>query len=132
MRAGGPRRGLVDDHRAGVAHSSPDAMPEGHTIHRLALDHRALFGGQVVSVSSPQGRFAGEAARLDERVLVGVEAYGKHLFYDFGGGDLVHVHLGLFGGFTRWDPPPPAPRETVRLRLSGLAATVDLIGATEC
>jgi endonuclease-8 len=107
-------------------------MPEGHTIHRLARDHRSLFAGQVVSVSSPQGRFAAEASLLDERVLVGVEANGKHLFYDFGGGDLVHVHLGLFGGFTRFDPPPPPPRATVRLRLSSLAATVDLIGATEC
>ena len=107
-------------------------MPEGHTIHRLALDHRRDFAGQVVSVSSPQGRFADAAARLDERVLEGVEANGKHLFYDFGGGDLVHVHLGLFGGFTRFDPPPPAPRDTVRLRLSSLRATVDLVGATEC
>jgi endonuclease-8 len=107
-------------------------MPEGHTIHRLALDHRSLFAGQVVSVSSPQGRFASEARLLDERVLVGVEANGKHLFYDFGGGDLVHVHLGLFGGFTRFDPPPPAPRATVRLRMSSLTATVDLVGATEC
>ena len=107
-------------------------MPEGHTIHRLARDHRSLLAGQVVSVSSPQGRFADAAARLDERVLVGVEANGKHLFYDFGGGDLVHVHLGLFGGFTRFDPPPPAPRPTVRMRLSSVVATVDLIGATEC
>jgi endonuclease-8 len=107
-------------------------VPEGHTIHRLALDHRRELAGRPVSVSSPQGRFAGEAAHLDERVLEGVEAYGKHLFYDFGAGDLVHVHLGLFGGFTRFEPPPPPPRSTVRLRLSGLDATVDLIGATEC
>lgn len=107
-------------------------MPEGHTIHRLALDHRRDLAGQVLSVSSPQGRFADAAARLDERVLEGVEAYGKHLFYDFGAGDLVHVHLGLFGKFLRHEPPPPAPRDTVRMRLSSLAATVDLIGATEC
>src|SRR5688572_28790098 len=107
-------------------------MPEGHTIHRLALDHRRDLAGQVLSVSSPQGRFADAAARLDERVLEHVEAYGKHLFYDFGAGDLVHVHLGLFGRFLRHEPPPPAPRDTVRLRMSGLTATVDLIGATEC
>ncbi|MDQ3107730.1 MAG: Fpg/Nei family DNA glycosylase, partial [Actinomycetota bacterium] len=44
-------------------------MPEGHTIHRLALDHtRDLVGGPL-SVSSPQGRFAEGASRLDERVL---------------------------------------------------------------
>jgi len=107
-------------------------MPEGHTIHRLALDHRRDLAARPVSVSSPQGRFAEAAARLDERVLEDVEAYGKHLFYDFGAGDLVHVHLGLFGKFLRHEPPPPAPRDTVRLRMSGLDATVDLIGATEC
>ena len=107
-------------------------MPEGHTIHRLALDHRALFAGRPVSVSSPQGRFAAEAARLDERVLEDVEAYGTHLFYDFGAGDLVHVHLGLFGGFTLHTPPPPSPRDTVRMRLSSLSGTVDLAGATAC
>lgn len=107
-------------------------MPEGHTIHRLALDHRRDLVGRPVSTSSPQGRFADAAARLDERVLEDVEAYGKHLFYDFGAGDLVHVHLGLFGKFLRHEPPPPTPRDTVRLRMSGLDATVDLIGATEC
>ena len=107
-------------------------MPEGHTIHRLALDHRRDLAGRPVSVSSPQGRFADAAARLDERVLEDVVAYGKHLFYDFGAGDLVHVHLGLFGKFLRHDPPPPSPRDTVRLRMSGMDATVDLIGATEC
>ena len=109
-------------------------MPEGHTIHRLALDHGALFVGSVVSMSSPQGRFVVEAGRLNGRVLEDVEAYGKHLFYDFGSGDLVHVHLGLFGRFVRHDLPGvvPVPRDTVRLRLSGLAGSVDLIGATEC
>ncbi|HEX7168651.1 MAG TPA: DNA-formamidopyrimidine glycosylase family protein [Acidimicrobiales bacterium] len=107
-------------------------MPEGHTLHRLAIDHRRELAGGPVSTSSPQGRFAEEAARLDERVLVDVDAYGKHLFYDFGGGDVVHVHLGLLGRFFRHDPPPPPPRDTVRLRMSGLHATVDLVGATEC
>lgn len=107
-------------------------MPEGHTLHRLALDHRRELAGGVVSVTSPQGRFAEEAARLDERVLEDVEAYGKHLFYDFGAGDLVHVHLGLFGKFFHHTPPPPPPRDTVRMRLSGVNATVDLIGATDC
>lgn len=107
-------------------------MPEGHTIHRLALDHRKDLVGRPVSVTSPQGRFSESAALLDERTLVGVEANGKHLFYDFGAGDYVHVHLGLFGKFLRHVPPPPPPRPTVRMRLSGLDATVDLVGATEC
>jgi endonuclease-8 len=107
-------------------------VPEGHTLHRLAIDHRRDFAGKVVSASSPQGRFGDEAARIDERTLEDVEAYGKHLFYDFGGGDVVHVHLGLFGRFFRHEPPPPPPRATVRLRLSSTSATADLVGATEC
>jgi endonuclease VIII len=40
-------------------------MPEGHTLHRLALDLTQTFGGRVVSVTSPQGRFADSAALLD-------------------------------------------------------------------
>ena len=86
-------------------------------------------------MSSPQGRFAEEASRLNGRKLRDVEAYGKHLFYDFGSGELVHVHLGLFGRYflhAGW--PPPAPRESARLRIARPAKgpTVDLVGATEC
>jgi endonuclease-8 len=58
-------------------------VPEGHTIHRLAARHRALFAGQVVRVASPQGRFAAGAALLDGRTLVDTEAYGKHLLHHF-------------------------------------------------
>jgi endonuclease-8 len=29
-------------------------MPEGHTIHRLAARHRALFAGDAVAATSPQ------------------------------------------------------------------------------
>lgn len=107
-------------------------MPEGHTLHRLAKDHRRALRGRSVGVSSPQGRFAEAAARLDGRALLGVEAHGKHLFYDFGAGDIVHVHLGLFGKFFDHPTPAPAPRATVRMRLVGPDRTVDLVGATEC
>lgn len=107
-------------------------MPEGHMIHGLARDHRALFARRPVTATSPQGRFADGAARISGRVLEDVEPYGKHLFYDFGGGDLVHVHLGLFGRFLRHAAPAPGARDTVRLRLENHEAAVDLIGATEC
>ena len=72
-------------------------MPEGHVIHRLANGLTDWFGGQAVRVTSPQGRFADEAALLDGSVLSGAEAYGKHLFIDFGPDRIVHVHLGLIG-----------------------------------
>ena len=38
-------------------------MPEGHTIHRLARRHKAMFAGHEVVATSPQGRFA-EGAEL--------------------------------------------------------------------
>jgi endonuclease-8 len=58
-------------------------VPEGHTVHRLARALEALFGGQRVRVTSPQGRFAGGAALLDGATLVRAEAWGKQLFCGF-------------------------------------------------
>jgi endonuclease VIII len=107
-------------------------VPEGHTIHRLARDHAALFAGRRLRVTSPQGRFAEAAARVDRRRLETVDAHGKHLFYQWATGDIIHVHLGLFGKFFTHSTPAPPPRETVRLRLSVPAGSVDLVGATDC
>lgn len=107
-------------------------MPEGHTLHRLALDHRKLFVGKAVTASSPQGRFEEGASLLDGHRLLAVEAYGKHLFYDFEGGLIVHVHLGLFGRFRKCKDPEAAPRGAVRLRLATKQACVDLSGPTAC
>jgi endonuclease-8 len=129
-------------------------MPEGHTIHRIARDHGALLAGHVIRVSSPQGRFAEDAARVDGAVLERIEPYGKHLFYHWSTGEVGHVHLGLFGKFRvqRTDQPPD-PLGQVRMRLvtdhaSGNARgrdpsgsfseaspgviTVDLSGPTAC
>lgn len=109
-------------------------MPEGHTIHRAARDHEAAFAGQVVRVSSPQGRFD-PGVLADGARLRGVEAYGKHLFYAFVAQRRrheVHVHLGLFGKFRRRASPAPPPRDTVRMRLEGTRVTIDLAGPTAC
>ena len=106
-------------------------MPEGHTIHRIAGQHRARFAGQTVSVSSPQGRFV-DADRLDGRELRGVEAYGKHLFYEFDGRRYVHVHLGLFGKVRTAEQPAPPAAPTVRMRLSVDGWYADLVGPTRC
>jgi len=107
-----------------------DDVPEGHTIHRLARDHAEAFAGQVVTVSSPQGRFAG-AEQVDGHVLQGTSAWGKHLFHHYDVGT-VHVHLGLFGRFFTHRDAPPEPRDTCRMRVSTAAHTVDLVGATAC
>lgn len=106
-------------------------MPEGHTIHRLARDHRAWFAGRPVSVSSPQGRFAG-AGEVDGQRLEDTDAVGKHLFHRYEDGRSVHVHLGLFGRFFAHEAPPPPPRDTVRMRLVNGQHAVDLTGAMAC
>lgn len=130
-------------------------MPEGHVIHRLASQLTEAFGGREVEVSSPQGRFAAEAAQLDGTVLRSAEAWGKHLFIDFspaastadgapadaaapvGSGtrlprSVVHIHLGLIGKFNL--SPFAEPVGQVRLRIGDADETVaaDLHGPQWC
>lgn len=107
-------------------------MPEGHSIHRYARQHRRLLAGEQLGVTSPQGRFADGAARLDSRTLERVHARGKHLFYHWSGGDTLHVHLGLFGKFRSFTSDPPLPTDGTRLTLSSSQATVYLAGPTIC
>ena len=107
-------------------------MPEGHTLHRLARDQQKAFGGTVVRASSPQGRFAEGAARLDGHELARTEAYGKHLLHHYDGGAILHVHLGLYGKFTTGSGEPPEPRGALRLRLVNDTVWADLRGPTAC
>jgi len=107
-------------------------VPEGHTIHRLARDHKRLLHRQRVSATSPQGRFAEGAALIDGQVLTGTDAYGKHLFHRYGADTWLHVHLGLYGAFTRGTLPAPQPRGALRLRLEGGTSWLDLRGPTAC
>ncbi|HHU11038.1 MAG TPA: Fpg/Nei family DNA glycosylase [Intrasporangiaceae bacterium] len=111
-------------------------MPEGHTIHRLALTLERAFGGTRPEVSSPQGRFADGAALLDGRLLERAEAWGKHLFLTFEGDRILHIHLGLIGIFdvTQYASPTspqplPPPVGAVRVRLASATHVADLRGA---
>jgi endonuclease VIII len=72
-------------------------MPEGHTIHRAALDQRKMLVGKALEVSSPQGRFSAGAEELSGQTCTAIEAYGKHLIYHFQLGSALHIHLGLYG-----------------------------------
>ncbi|MBY8873450.1 Fpg/Nei family DNA glycosylase [Micromonospora sp. PLK6-60] len=107
-------------------------MPEGHTIHRLAARHAALFAGDKVQAASPQGRFAEGAARLGGTVLESTEAYGKHLLHHHAGELTLHVHLGLYGKVTDGPGEPPPPVGQIRLRLTSDAYWLDLRGPTAC
>lgn len=75
-------------------------MPEGHSVHRLARQFQDVFGGARLVVSSPQGKFAAGAARLDGHVLDAAQAHGKQMFLYFSHDLVMRVHLGLYGA---WD-----------------------------
>ncbi|PTR43516.1 endonuclease-8 [Rhodococcus sp. OK611] len=107
-------------------------MPEGHTLHRLAREHQRHFAGAPVRVSSPQGRFESGAASVDGRVLVRAEAWGKHLLHHYESGQIVHVHLGLYGKFTDLPLPMGTPVGQVRMRMVGAEIGTDLRGPTAC
>jgi hypothetical protein len=107
-------------------------MPEGHTIHRIARDQTADLVGGPVHTETVQERFSDGAARLDGRTIERIEAYGKHLFQWWDGAEVLHVHLGLFGKWTRRTSPPPPPSGEMRLRLAGQTHTWDLAGAITC
>lgn len=135
-------------------------MPEGHTIHRLARQLADVFGGQQLQASSPQGRFAAGAARIDGQTLLATHAHGKQLFVEFSSGLILRVHLGLYGA---WDfggdasfrgassigaprrmgerevaseesgyAGPPEPVGAVRLRLASEHGWADLRGPSAC
>jgi endonuclease VIII len=108
------------------------SVPEGHTIHRLAAAHRELFAGDVVEVSSPQGRFAAGATLLSGHRLTDTEAVGKHLLHHFDSGLILHVHLGLYGRFTDGVPPAPDPVGLVRMRMISERHWLDLRGPAAC
>jgi formamidopyrimidine-DNA glycosylase len=107
-------------------------VPEGHTVHRLARRHLTTFGEHALEVTSPQGRFAAGAVRLDGQTLIGAQAHGKHEFLHFSEDLWLHVHLGLYGTWTFGAGEAPEPRGAVRVRLVGNDAWADLRGPTAC
>lgn len=107
-------------------------MPEGHTIHREARIQRKRLTGQPLRVWSPQGRFRSGAERLDGSAIDSIEAWGKHLFYDWDNGEILHVHLGLFGRFRSHLSDPPQPTDGTRLAMQGPGGTLYLSGPTAC
>jgi endonuclease-8 len=88
-------------------------MPEGHSVHRIALQFRRDFVGHRVAASSPQGRFAEGARELDGRRILASTAVGKHLLLEFEGERTLHVHLGLYGSWDFAGEVTAAPTFTV-------------------
>lgn len=108
-------------------------MPEGHVTHRNARLQSELLGiGAPLGVTSPQGRFAEGASVLDGQALKSIEAYGKHMFYHWNAGSILHVHLGLIGKFQLHPGNGPNPTENTRLVMTGGQGTVFLSGPMIC
>jgi endonuclease VIII len=75
-------------------------MPEGDSLHRIALRLRVLVGERVEAVSpNPRVRATGVARAVDGRVLEAVDAVGKNLLLRFHGDVVVRNHLRMNG---RW------------------------------
>ena len=107
-------------------------MPEGHTIHRAAIDHHKVLAGDKLTIESPQGRFAEGARHLSGKLCIAVEAFGKHLIYRFEAGDSLHIHLGLFGKIRKHKLPLRQPRGAVRVRLISDSHAIDINGPSIC
>ena len=90
------------------------------------------MNGQRLRVTSPQGRFRGDARKVSGSSVRDVEAVGKHLFYHFDNDAIVHVHLGRYGSFRDEAAPPPKPVGQIRMRMSHDNWTLDLRGPTRC
>lgn len=105
-------------------------MPEGNEIHRFAQNHAAAFAGNRVRVDSPNGRFP-DAEILDRRMLLRVDAVGKHLGYNFGRDLILHVHLGMYGDFHQGRMPFPPVKGALRLRIYTKTDWIELRGGTD-
>lgn len=89
-------------------------MPEGDSIHRLAIDFNRLVKGRTVSTFETH-----DIADAITRTLIGctireVEARGKNLVIHFDDGRSLHLHLRMLGRIgierprsTFWRPRPP-------------------------
>lgn len=108
-------------------------MPEGHVIHRLAGELTKHFGETVLDATSPQGRFASEAAIINGHRIAVAEAYGKHLFVEFDTDHpehILYIHLGLIG--TLQFEPAEETRGQIRLHLSDGEIAANLRGPQWC
>lgn len=95
-----------------------------------------MFGGQLVSVASPQGRFSSSAELIDGQTFKKARAIGKQLFLEFENKLTLRIHLGIYG---KWkfhelpqSEPMPAPFGAVRARFRSPLGYADLRGPTVC
>jgi endonuclease-8 len=95
-------------------------MPEGDTIHKIAAFLSVALRGQSLESVMVRGH---DCPDLCGAEVLGVTSKGKHLFMELGGGRLLRVHLGLYGGWHRYPTgqpwKKPARQATLVLAVSG-------------
>ncbi len=106
-------------------------MPEGHTVHRIANEFNELFGGKVLRVDSPQGRFT-DARMLDGQRLKVASAVGKQMFLHFQDDLIIRIHLGIYGKWQFHKGLAPEVVGQVRVRFAVDGVTAELRGPTVC
>lgn len=106
-------------------------MPEGHTVHRIANEFNELFGGKLLRVDSPQGRF-GDSRLVDGQRLLSASAVGKQMFLHFGDDLILRIHLGIYGKWRFHKGSVPEVTGQVRARFRVPGVTAELRGPTVC
>lgn len=74
-------------------------MPEGDTVHKLALALAPDLCGRTLDRVQVRGR---DLTELAGRAVVSVESLGKHLFFALDNGLSLRSHLGLYGSWHRY------------------------------
>lgn len=73
-------------------------MPEGDTIHVAARNLRKILVRQTVSAAMSRHDLV-DAERMIGRIVVGIEARGKHLLMHFDNDLVLHSHMGMTGSW---------------------------------
>ena len=68
-------------------------MPEGDTIHRLAVGLAPVLTGHTLARVTTQGL----VRDLAGRAITDVSAHGKHLVIDLDDATRIRTHLGMYG-----------------------------------
>ncbi|MCX8528941.1 MAG: Fpg/Nei family DNA glycosylase [Rhodoluna sp.] len=106
-------------------------MPEGHTVHRIANEFNLLFGGKVLRVDSPQGRFT-DSRLINGHTLINASAVGKQMFLNFGDDLILRIHLGIYGKWQFHRGAVPEVIGQVRARFAVEGVVAELRGPTVC
>lgn len=95
-------------------------MPEGDTIHRIAVNLSPRLVGKVLERVTTQGL----ARDIAGRTVTSVTAHGKHLVIELEDGAYLRMHLGMYG---RQRTYPRAAGEAMLARMSPGRASVAIV-----